>query len=261
MTALAADRFNQSKIPRNTLSRAFDSIAANVALFVGAMVSMDTSGNIRPARATASDKVVGVNQRQIPAQANAGAPVGGGKILVDRDYIHRLGNSAGADAITSQHIGRDCYVVDDQTVALTSAGGARPRAGRIHMVDSQGVYVDFTAEPNLKVVVGPLRITDVSAASDSAKGYAPISGVITEVWGVLGGAITVADSVITPKVGSTPVTGTMTVPFTGSGADVRSFMHPTGANRVTKGQPLLGTTGGESTTTATMDLYFEIEAD
>jgi hypothetical protein len=56
-----------------------------------------------------------------------------------------MANSAGADAITSANIGAYCYVVDDQTVALTSAGGTRPIAGKIKSVDTTfGVWVEFS---------------------------------------------------------------------------------------------------------------------
>ena len=55
-----------------------------------------------------------------------------------------MSNSAGGDAIARQHIGQLCYVVDDQTVALTDSGGGRPVAGTVYDVDSDGfVVVDF----------------------------------------------------------------------------------------------------------------------
>jgi hypothetical protein len=52
-------------------------------------------------------------------------------------------NSAAADLIAKADIGASCYVVDDQTVAKTNGGGARPRAGKVFDVDEYGVWVDF----------------------------------------------------------------------------------------------------------------------
>lgn len=259
MTALAGDRLNQSVL-MDDKSLAFDTIAASVNIYVGAMVSMDSDGHCRPARATASDKVVGVATRQILTQS-AGAPSDGGKVTVDRN-IQRLGNSASADAITAAHIGRDCFVIDDQTVALTSNAGARPRAGRVFAVDSTGVFVNFAAGPNLRTVVGPLRITDISAASDSAIGVSPIAGKVVEVITVLQGAISVADAVLAPKIGTTAITGAgITVAQSGSAAGDVDRAHPTAANTVAAGSTLKVTTDGASTTTAACDCYFVIEAD
>lgn len=54
-------------------------------------------------------------------------------------------NSAAADAIAADDIGKACYIVDDQTVALTDGTGTRSRAGIIDGVDSDGgVWVSFT---------------------------------------------------------------------------------------------------------------------
>ena len=62
-----------------------------------------------------------------------------------RSGIFKYLNSASADLIAADDIGKDCFIVDDQTVALTSATSTRSRAGKIHSVaDDGGVYVAFT---------------------------------------------------------------------------------------------------------------------
>lgn len=53
----------------------------------------------------------------------------------------RWGNSAAGDAIAADDIGKACYIVDDQTVALTSNTSTRSVAGTIVAVDSSGVWV------------------------------------------------------------------------------------------------------------------------
>ena len=55
----------------------------------------------------------------------------------------RFANSASADAIALADVGADCYIVDDQTVALTNGSSTRSVAGKIHDVDSSGVWVDM----------------------------------------------------------------------------------------------------------------------
>lgn len=55
--------------------------------------------------------------------------------------IFCFANSAGADEITLADTGSDCFVVDDETVALTSNTNTRAIAGKIWHVDAMGVWV------------------------------------------------------------------------------------------------------------------------
>jgi len=54
-------------------------------------------------------------------------------------------NSAAADAIAEDDRGKVCYLVDDNTVALTDGGGTRTAAGRIHSLadDGSSVVIQF----------------------------------------------------------------------------------------------------------------------
>ena len=62
-----------------------------------------------------------------------------------RNGIHGpFANSAAADAIATDDVGKDCFIVDDQTVALTNGTNTRSRAGKVVEVDSEGVWVAFT---------------------------------------------------------------------------------------------------------------------
>jgi hypothetical protein len=62
----------------------------------------------------------------------------GAKTVTVRRGIWRYLNSAGADLITRVHIGQDCFLVDDETVALTNGGGTRVLAGRVADVETIG---------------------------------------------------------------------------------------------------------------------------
>ncbi|MBA2686856.1 MAG: hypothetical protein H0U64_02025 [Gemmatimonadaceae bacterium] len=62
-----------------------------------------------------------------------------------RSGTFKFGNSSAADLIAADDIGKACYIVDDQTVALTDGTGTRSRAGIIEKVAADGgVYVNFT---------------------------------------------------------------------------------------------------------------------
>lgn len=55
----------------------------------------------------------------------------------------KFANSAAGDLIAQANVGADCYIVDDQTVALTNGGATRSRAGKIAAVDADGVWVQI----------------------------------------------------------------------------------------------------------------------
>jgi hypothetical protein len=48
-------------------------------------------------------------------------------------------NSGGADTIAQIDVGKDCFLIDDQTVAKTDGAGARSRAGKIMAVRDDGM--------------------------------------------------------------------------------------------------------------------------
>ena len=57
--------------------------------------------------------------------------------------VFRYANSAAGDLIATADIGTVCYIVDDQTVAKTSATATRSPAGIVEDVDANGVWVRF----------------------------------------------------------------------------------------------------------------------
>ncbi|MBL8575126.1 MAG: hypothetical protein JNM13_15735 [Hyphomicrobiaceae bacterium] len=134
MAALTAPR---STVERSGTTRQPPVKAATV-IFQGSMVAIDTSGWAVPAAATSTLKVIG---RAEDTASNAAGANGDVDVRVSAG-IYRWSNSSAGDAITRADIGADCYAVDDQTVAKTSATNTRPRAGKIFDVDSLGVWVD-----------------------------------------------------------------------------------------------------------------------
>lgn len=127
MTAQAANRDARVRVggaKPSELPRPLP-LAAGVVLFVHAIVSVDTAGNARPGRTSTTDKVVGFNKNYV---SNAGGIAGAKETAGVERGIIECENSE-ADPVTVASIGRDVYLVDDQTVAATNGTNTRVRAG------------------------------------------------------------------------------------------------------------------------------------
>lgn len=136
MANLTLDR---STPHRASLLRQFP-VKAGAKLFKGAIVAIDATGLAQRGSATAALRTVGRCEAQIDNTAGAD-----GALTVSAALgTFRYANSTAADLIALKDVGASCYVVDDQTVALTSNGGARPIAGTIFDVDATGVWVRFS---------------------------------------------------------------------------------------------------------------------
>ncbi len=134
MTALAAPR----KTQRRDGNYAAYPVAAGVILYAGARAVIDSTGYLRPARASTTDKASGVVEQTYDNSAG-----GAGAIMATvRFGVSNFVNSSSGDLITYAAVGTQCYLVDDQTVALTSATNTRVTGGIIVDVDSDGVWVN-----------------------------------------------------------------------------------------------------------------------
>lgn len=128
---------------RNTLRRdgaqMEPPLAANARIFGGALVAINAAG-YAVAGITALG-LVGAGAALLRAD-NTGGAAGAIRVCLSKQP-HQFGNSVAADAITLADLGKDCFIVDDQTVAKTDGAGTRSRAGRVFDVDADGVWVDF----------------------------------------------------------------------------------------------------------------------
>lgn len=100
----------------------------------GGLVVMDT-GLAVPGRTATGLIAIGVAQQTV---VNSGAD-GAKKVPTERGCF-KFAN-LGADAVTAADIGKDCYIVDDQTVAKTSGTNTRSIAGKVIEVEADGVFV------------------------------------------------------------------------------------------------------------------------
>jgi len=119
-------------------------VAASTHIYQGSLVAITQAGYLVPASADASLHVVGVAEDE--ADNSSGSA--GALTIRPRRGAFYLANSGTTDAITDADIGRPCYVVDDNTVARTSNGGARPVAGIVAGVDTFGVLVEVGQPAN-----------------------------------------------------------------------------------------------------------------
>jgi len=136
MTALSGDR-NTRRAKHGIRSFL---VKGNLLIYEGAIVAIGTDGYARPGRASTTDIVVG---RARARADNVGGADGAIRVDVESDEICFYANSASGDAIAVTDVGKDFYVVDDQTVAKTDNSGARVRGGKIDSVTTDGVGCRF----------------------------------------------------------------------------------------------------------------------
>ena len=115
-------------------------VKAATTIFAGAMAAIDATGFLVPAAAVVAHKVVGPAIDRYNNSAGANGDIKG---ECRRGVAALYNNSAAGDLIALTDVGASCYVVDDNTVAKTSATSTRPVAGKIVDVVAQGVWVDF----------------------------------------------------------------------------------------------------------------------
>ncbi len=134
MAALSQDRDTKERDGK----RISLPVAASVTCYAGGMAARDANGRATPAATATTLRGVGRFAEQVTNGTTAGAV----NVTIEKG-IFRWNNSADADAIGAANIGADCYIVDDQTVALTSGTNTRSVAGKIFDVDAAGVWVDM----------------------------------------------------------------------------------------------------------------------
>lgn len=133
MTALAVER----NTPERVGAIEQHPIKANVKIFKGSLCVID-AGYVAPARTATGLLVCGRAEATLD---NTGGAAGALTVPVKRGKF-RWGNSASGDLIAQANLGAVCYLVDDQTVALTDGTGSRSAAGKIVGVDAAGVWVE-----------------------------------------------------------------------------------------------------------------------
>lgn len=133
MTALVADR----NTPMKDGKLIAVPVAANVKIFAGSLVAASATGLATPGATATTLTYLGRAEEQID---NTGGAASAKSVLVRRNESFKFANLA-ADLVTQASLGKVCYIVDDQTVALTSAAATRSVAGVVIGVEADGVWI------------------------------------------------------------------------------------------------------------------------
>jgi hypothetical protein len=125
---------------RNTLEREPDiyeaAPASGQVIFKGALVALNSSGEVVRGAVATTLKALGVAQNSTADRAYPGT-------IRAKRGVFRFRNSAAGDAIVAADYGAQCFIVDDDQVAKTDGSSTRSVAGIIRGVDAQGVWVEI----------------------------------------------------------------------------------------------------------------------
>lgn len=135
MVALTADRNTPSYLGDQRQAP----LAAAVKVFAGSILMRNAAGFLTKGATATGSFGVGVAMEQVDNSAG----IAGAKSVTYEAGVWRFANSSAGDLIAQANIGAKCWIVDDQTVALTNGTNTRSPAGIIENVDALGVWVRF----------------------------------------------------------------------------------------------------------------------
>lgn len=141
MTALATQREAKPYGPYPVPTMLDVPQKANTIIYNGAIVVGDAGYG---APATGAAGLIALGVADLVPCVNSSDSTGlasGAKIIRVRQGVFNFKNSGGGDAIAVGDRWKVAYIVDDQTVAKTSGGGARSVAGIIMRVDGDGIWI------------------------------------------------------------------------------------------------------------------------
>lgn len=187
-------------------------MAAGVKVYGGSLVAANATGYATPGAVATTLTYLGRAEETVDNTAGAD---GAKSVLVRRGKAFKFANS-GADAVTQASVGKLCYIVDDQTVALTNGNGTRSPAGVVLAVGADGVVVaeagraDLTATAALDFAAiaaagsADLTIAVAGAAVGDAVSLglpaAPTAGLVFQAFVSAAGTVTVRAMNITAGV-------------------------------------------------------------
>lgn len=193
-------------------------VKATKVIINGTIVCTDSSGYAVPASTALGLKVYGCAQPGSPPSGAAADNTNGANGAVNVNILSGVfpwQNSTAGDAIPFGYTG-PCFLVDNQTVALTDGQGTRSFAGMVQQVDSVGVWVlmsPFLSQPaslNPKGFVTLPVYAMTGIANGVIAAFTPkFAGRIIGMQWVQGTPVTTAAklSTLTPFINGVSVTG------------------------------------------------------
>lgn len=139
MTALTKATLVQQLSDSPTITKLSLPAKAATKLFQGGLVVCD-AGYAAPGRTATGLIAAGV---LVTDTVDNTAGAAGAKQVDVRRGVFKFANSSAGDLIVQADVLKDCYIVDDATVAKTDGTGTRSKAGRIISIDAAdgGVFV------------------------------------------------------------------------------------------------------------------------
>jgi len=168
--ALTNDRKIEG-LGHDPLARRFRLSAAAVLLYSGALVMTNATGYATNAVEGAGNGDLVVHGIACARCDNAAGAAGDLSVDVERT-IGDFTNASGTSAIASTDIGRICYAVDNETVAIHNGGNTRPAVGRIHSITTTGrIMVEVGTHAAAPATGGGKDVTLAAGADLSAAQY------------------------------------------------------------------------------------------
>ena len=134
MVALTADRNTPMKDGKIVAV----SVAANAVCFAGGIAVANATGYAAPGSTALNLTYLGRFEESVD---NTGGADGAVTVDVRRGKAFKFANDA-TNPVTQASMGKVCYIVDDQTVAINNGAGTRSAAGIVMGVDANGVWVE-----------------------------------------------------------------------------------------------------------------------
>jgi hypothetical protein len=113
-------------------------VATGVKCFAGGIACANASGFATPGTTATGLTYLGRFDESVDNTTGANGAV---DAIVRRKKAFKWKNS-GSDPVTQASLGKVCYIVDDETVAATSATNTRSAAGHVVEISADGVWVE-----------------------------------------------------------------------------------------------------------------------
>lgn len=151
----------------------FDFPLTAIKCLAGTLAALNSSHQLVAATDAASRRVVGIFAEEVDNSAGSAGDV---NAAVDIGCF-KFDNS-GSNALTDAHIGRVCYVEDNQTVS-SDPGTNAVVAGIVAKVDTDGVWVFVGVGAAAVPALAPVTVT-LTSTNGTAAGAADLAALKTE---------------------------------------------------------------------------------
>lgn len=156
---------------------------ATKVFYKGALTALDATGYLVPAGAVAGQRTAGVVDTGQAEKVDTTGQSDGDTSLKVQAGIFAFKNATAGDALTQAQVGKDVFVLDDQTVAKTDGGGARPVAGQLVKFETGKMWVAvgirlFHDVANGVAYVAPTTVTSGAIPVASPLTFLSVTGTV-----------------------------------------------------------------------------------